>query len=223
MSLFSCSTIVDTPEAVRPFLADPVKHWKKGYSAFELATSWVTASGFPMSVRNVMEACAPYAGAQLIEGFFEREVDLRTPGRPSQTDLLVLARLRSGHAVIAVEGKVAEPFGPLVSEWRGGDGKERRLQSLSQSLGLRAEATNGLRYQLLHRTASALYEAERYGFGQALMLVHSFSLTDESLGDFRNFADAFGVSGAGRNTISSARLLNGIELRLGWVADRPSP
>lgn len=62
-----------------------------------------------------------YAGAQLVEGLFEREVDLRTPGRRSQTDLLPFVKLVHGNTVIAVEGKVDEPFGDLVSTWNSGN------------------------------------------------------------------------------------------------------
>ena len=40
------------------------------------------------------------------------------------------------------------------------------------------------KYQLLHRTASAIIEAERFNANHALMLVHSFSLANEWYGDF---------------------------------------
>ncbi len=58
-----------------------------------------------MPVRAVLDACPGYAGADLIEDLFEREVDLRTPGHPSQTDLLTLAKLDHSCAAIAVEGR----------------------------------------------------------------------------------------------------------------------
>lgn len=205
------------------FLAEPDRHWRKGYSACELATSWVRANDIPRPVRRVLDTCPPYLGADLIEGFFEREVDLRTPGRPSQTDLLALVRLRDGGAAIAVEGKVAEPFGPLVAEWLDGDGKRRRLAGLCSALRMTPDTCHELRYQLFHRTASALFEAERYGFRHALMLVHSFSPVHASLQDYQRFAAALGMTGANPDAVSSARTLNGIELRLAWVADRAAP
>jgi hypothetical protein len=34
----------------REFLANPEKQWKKGYSAYELATSWENANNLPSSV-----------------------------------------------------------------------------------------------------------------------------------------------------------------------------
>ena len=77
-----------------------------------------------------------------------------------------------GDAVIAVEGKVDEPFGDLVSTWNDhSSGKERRLEALCASLGLRVADLGGIRYQLLHRTASAIYEAQRYRTTRAVMLV----------------------------------------------------
>jgi hypothetical protein len=46
---------------------------------------------------------------------------------------------------------------------------------LCATLGLNTSDVGGLRYQLLHRTASAVYEAQRYRSRRAIMLVHSFS------------------------------------------------
>ena len=42
----------------------------------------------------------------------------------------------TGYGVIAVEGKAREPFGPLVSEWNDGPGKQARLDGLCEQLGL---------------------------------------------------------------------------------------
>jgi Domain of unknown function (DUF6946) len=62
--------------------------------------------------------------------------------------------------VAAVEGKVAEPFGPLVSEWLVADaqgpspGKLERLAFLCERLSLNDDDCQSVRYQLLHRTVS---------------------------------------------------------------------
>ena len=66
---------------------------------------------FGARAESVLATSDTYAGCDLLEGFLEREVKLNSPGRASQTDLLVLARLRNGLGVIAVEGKAREPFG----------------------------------------------------------------------------------------------------------------
>ena len=174
MSRFFYAKEITKPEGVIPYLAKRERHWKKGYSAYELAYSWVNADDIPAPARSVLDRCPDYKGAALAEGLFERDVDLRTPGRRSQTDLLVFAKLAHGNAVIAVEGKVEEPFGALVADWNDHTTcKERRLEALCTSLGLQVSDVDGIRYQLLHRTASAIYEAQRYRTKRAMMLVHS--------------------------------------------------
>ena len=110
-------TELTEPAHVQPYLAKPELHWKKGYSAYELASSWIGADDIPSRVRAVLDTCPAYQQATLIEGFFERETELRTPGRPSQTDLLVLAWLKNGLGIIGVEGKVNEPFGVNLPEY----------------------------------------------------------------------------------------------------------
>src|SRR6185369_7411305 len=78
---------------------------------------------------------------------------------------------------VAVEGKVAEPFGPTLDEWLANpsDGKQSRLAYLRDLLGLPAEIPGDLRYQLLHRAGSAIVEASRFKTDSAAIIVHSFS------------------------------------------------
>ena len=162
---------------------------------------------------------------ELIEGFFEKETDLRSRGRPSQTDLLALTGDGEGFAVLGVEGKVDEPFGPLISEWLtdASANKRARLSVLQETLGLADHNVSNLRYQLLHRTAAAIYEAQRYKVRRALMLVHSFSEGHSWFDDFRVFADAIGTPVSGTNELSAEVEVEGVSLRLGWVADEISP
>ena len=211
------------PAAVRPLLGDPKRHWKPRFSAYELAHAWIGAGGIPGAVRGVLDTAAELRGAELAEGWFERETALGTPGRPTQTDLLALLRLPSGYAILAVEGKAAEPFGHIVAAWNTSDGRENRLVDLCAKLGLDRARADSLRYQLLHRTAAALIEAQRYGARHAVMLVHSFSDQDVGLADYRAFAAALGVSGADPDRLSEPKTYDDVELRLGWVADRPQP
>jgi hypothetical protein len=205
------------PEDVKPYLAEE-KHWKAGYSASELATAWIGTGDIPGSVRTVLNNDDAFAGCRLIEGYFERQVDLQTPGRPSQTDLLALVQLADGsYGVIAVEGKAKEPFGQLVSEWNDTPGKQRRLDDLCARLRLDPASASDLRYQLLHRTVAALLEARRFGTGEAMMLVHSFDKDDTSLGDYQAFAQRLGVTGAGANEVTSSKTLDDVTLRLAWA------
>ncbi len=218
----------EKPEDLIPRLGKGELHWKKGRSAYELSHAWMAADGLPPTVRKVLAPVPGWCDGQLIDAFFERETNLRTTGWPSQTDLLVLMKMKDGNGVIAVEGKVDEPFGEIVTEWLGAGPpyaptRLKRLEGLCGSLGLGATACEGLYYQLLHRTAAALYEAQRYGFPRALMLVHSFSSDSAWFPEFAQFAAAMGMPVAAPNGVSEMRVCEGVELRLGWVSDTSSP
>ncbi len=156
-----------------------------------------------------------------MDGFFEREIELGSPGRNSQADLLVIAGLRQEIGVIAVEGKVNEPFGEFVKDWNTTPGKQVRLERLAQTLGLGLTDVGGIRYQLLHRTASTIYEAKRYRCRQAMMLVHSFSPTHRWFEDFEAFSSLMDQPVSIPGSVSIAKMCEGISLRLAWVADSP--
>jgi len=132
----------------------------------------------------------------------------------------VLARNISGQpVVIAVEGKVDEPFGPLVGEWRKQEsaGKKERLRFLCKVLGLETGSVDALRYQLLHRTAAAVLEAERFGASAAIMLVHSFSPEQAGFQDYALFAKAIGADA--REGAVATTSIKGPPLFLAWVTD----
>ena len=67
MTRFFHAQEIAKPEEVIPFLAKQERHWKRGYSAYELAHSWVNADDIPGQVREVLATCADYAGVTLIE------------------------------------------------------------------------------------------------------------------------------------------------------------
>ncbi len=212
-------TPLHQPEDARQFLAKPRTQWKTGYSAKEIAESWIRAQNFPAPVRSLLNTCPDYHDAKLIEGFFERKTHLRSPGRDSQTDLLVFARTAAGVKVIGVEGKRDEPFGDLVNNWNKSPGQQRRLDVLCSYLELDPADCGDLRYQLFHRTVATLFEAESAQAKGALMLVHSFSPDDTSFDDFGAFTATLDMSVETTNMIGPARTLNGIVLRFGWVRD----
>ena len=58
MSRFFYAHEIRKPADVIPHLAQQERHWKKGYSAYALAHSWVNAGDIPASVRSVLETCA---------------------------------------------------------------------------------------------------------------------------------------------------------------------
>jgi Domain of unknown function (DUF6946) len=148
----------------------------------------------------------------------EHKVSLPGGSRSSQNDLFVLAKGDDQVISIAVEGKVSEPFGDTVSKRLENPslGRKNRLEFLCTELGLESDGVSNIRYQLLHRTVSAILEAKRFNASHALMLVHSFSLTDEWFEDYASFAALFGID-AKVNRIHSAPKIGDIQLYLGWV------
>ena len=79
---------------------------------------------------------------------------------------------------------------------------ERFLYELLQ---LDEDGVLDLRYELLHRTAAAVLEAQRFTTRYALMLVHSFSSTDASLPAERWPVRAIGPGRRSRAPVSPAQ------------------
>lgn len=207
----------------RPPVAQPEQRWRPGRSGHALATSWQAAPGFPRAVRDV------FAGS----GRLFEEIDmllgipgLKTPlpprgGRASQTDLFVLARTRRVLVAIAVEGKVDESFGPTVEEWLGPEpspGKRERLDFLCQLLQIPPKKARGCRYQLMHRTAAAVLEAQRFNAQHAVLLIHSFSPDHAGFDEFESYCDLLGTR-ALLGDLAPTSPRDGILLHLGWATD----
>lgn len=209
------------PDCVIPHLGKGELHWRDGYSAKELAKHWWRYNSLPPDVKRVLATERLFSDAKLVDAIFERDTRIGDSGRCSQTDLLAILRLREGGlAVMGVEAKVNEPFGKLIGEeyWEGvGGRKMARIERLCRMLGLDLErsATLDLRYQLLHRTAAALYEAENYQTGKAIMLVETFSRDDAHWDDFAAFARALNAK-AERMRLSRASIPGTTELWVGW-------
>jgi hypothetical protein len=139
----------------------------------------------------------------------------------TETDLLAILGLADALGVAAVEGKVDESFGPLVSEWLTDETHKRsRLSALTNVLGLAGQDISRLHYQLLHRTASAVYEAQRYRASTALMLVHSFSTKRSGWTDFATFLQAIDlVSSPKPNEILGPKRIGTVEVYAAWLMD----
>jgi hypothetical protein len=221
---------IEKPDEIIPRLGKQARHWKVGRSAYELSTAWMSAGGIPEVVSTVLAKAPEWADATLLDGIFERETEIPGNGRPSQTDLLAIVGLAHGNAILGVEGKVDEPFGRPVEEWLAegpSENKVVRLSGLCATLGVKPDAVHALRYQLFHRSCAAIYEAKRFRYGRAMMLVHSFAPFDDGNGpagyaDFSTFASAVGMPVAGPGNVSPTKLCDGVEFRLAWVSDKPS-
>ncbi len=212
------------PRDVIPHLGSP-SHWRDGYSAKAIAEAWF--DGLPRMVElTIQHRCSTdiFLNSELIDVFLERKISLGDGRQPSQADALAILGLADGLAIMAVEGKVREPFGKQVREWMAGSsptsGKPARLTRLCETLGLQSKDVASLRYQLFHRTASAIYEAKRYRAKTAVMMVHSFDPHDAGLADFQAFASAMGFEGAqATRTVGPVRCED-VDLYLGWTTDR---
>lgn len=210
-----------SPDDWRRYLADPGKQWRSGYSARELAECWERAGGFPIEFGELFAQAGNPALRQmeLLLAIPEHQVVLPGGGRPSQNDLFVLARAGDGRlAAIMVEGKAAEPFGETLGTWLKGasPGKRLRLKFICERLGLEGDPPTNIRYQLLHRTASAVLEAQRFGAKYALMIVQSFHPEHKWLEDYQAFLNLFAATG-GTNELVELHCQKDVTLLAGWV------
>lgn len=212
-------------ESWRARLAEPNRHWRDGHSAKYLAKSWEHASGFPQSVEDVFSSSDLPTFDQLtfLCGFPEHEVPLPPrERRPSQNDIFVLAKNVHDELIsMTVEGKVSECFGEPIGEWLGvnpSQGKRERLQYLKQCLELDNPNLDKIRYQLLHRTASAIIESIRFGARIAVMIVHSFSCDREGFEDYCAFLSLWGESGR-INGINHVTRKEPPDLYLAWISE----
>ena len=218
-------TFTSGPQDWQALLADPQKHWKTGYSARTLAYSWEAADGFPAEVGLPFTQCTEPLLANITPVLAVPEFKVPLPGgvRASQNDIFVLARSFAGPVSIMVEGKVIESFGPTLDEWRkdASGGKEERLSFLLRSLGLGASPAGSVRYQLLHRAASAIITGEQYRAAAAVLLVHSFSQERVGWSDYQAFTQLFGVE-AVLGSVQRLGDASSVPLFGVWVVGNPS-
>ena len=209
-----------SPVDWKRLLAKPDLHWKAGASAMAAASSWESADGFPPEVSAALDSGpGELRGLELILAVPEWEVPLPGGSTTSHTDVLALGTNASGLVAIAVEAKVDEPLGPTLGEKRtdASAGQEERLRYLHTVLEIPQPLPDSIRYQLLHRTASALLTARRFHAGAAVMLIQSFSPESRWFDDFAAFAAALGAS-AQSGGVASGPHLKAPRLYLGWCA-----
>lgn len=216
---------IEKAEDWKYLLAEPDRQWKTGFSAKTLAYCWQESNEFHAEIERVFHesGISDFKEIELLVAFPEYKVPLPGGIQPSQNDVFVLAKGKRQLISIAVEGKVSEPFGEMIVDWKERDdggkddgGKQVRLHSLCDVLELDISKLDNIRYQLLHRTASAVIEAQRFNAINAVMLVHSFSPTNEWFEDYQSFLTLFGKKGK-LNALVCAGKINRVKLYLGWV------
>ena len=148
----------------------------------------------PREISDVLDASGDKSltSLELLAAIPEWEVDLPGGERPSQTDVLAITRNEFGLVILGVEAKVDEPFGPTLGEKRANaqEGQLERISYLERELGCVSSMEDSIRYQLLHRTVSAILTARAFHAGIAVMLVQSFSPDSRWREDFETFAAA---------------------------------
>lgn len=216
MALFYGMQRLESPEDWKDLAGS--NKWQPTRSAYELAYAWQGAGGIPADIATGLERSGQLAlaGLRLEIALVEKPVFLDTLKAPSMTDIMAYARNGSGEPVVmAVEGKVTETFDIPVRDWlRGGVGKgtadvsvrptrARRLQFLADRLGVTIDHDSALYYQLLHRTVSALTEAELHGAVAAVLLIHSFAPGDiTNWQAYQAFIGALGGAAPAKQVVS---------------------
>ncbi len=219
------------PTDWRRLLADPEKQWAHRKSALEMAVCWESARdtprGIPSEVANALDTAPALLGAHLLIGIPEHKVPFEGGGHPSQNDLWTLLRAGSRLVSMTVEAKAGEKLDHIVQDWLPKDnqpsGKPERLSALKDWLGIPGTDVSHIRYQLLHRTASALKEAERFGASMAVALIQSFDrfADEESLQDVIKFGNVMGISVKEGDVVRSPRPTK-VPLFIGWVTSQPA-
>lgn len=206
-------------DAWRRFLAEPDKQWRDGYSAKSLAECWEDARGIPAEVGALLETIAP--DPRLLFAFPEHKVALPGSSRgESQNDIFAFVRSGPSTVAVMIEGKVNESFDRRLSDWlrNASPGKLERFAYLASSLGLDETSIPGdIHYQLLHRTVSALIEADRFKADAAAMIVHSFSSTKKWFDAFAAFCGLLGIE-AEPDRLYLAKTQTSRPLYLGWAS-----
>ena len=203
-------------------LADPYKHWRKGFSARALAYAWESAKGFPPEIQALLASSEQiFHNVELLLVIPEHKVLLPPNNEnPSQNDIFALAKDGEDNLIaLTVEGKVSESFGELLSRWNaeGSKGKRTRLAFIQETLGLAGELPHTISYPLLHHTVSAVLEAKRFAAKNAVMVVQSFSPSDEGFVEYQTFLKLFGVKEATPAKLYFLTEAMGVRLYSGWA------
>ncbi|MCA1749627.1 MAG: hypothetical protein ABR601_09725 [Parasphingopyxis sp.] len=109
--------------------------------------------------------------------------------------------------------KLERPCAGMAAVWQS---LPERLRYICDLLGL-IDVPPDVHYQLLHRSASALVEAERFDAKMAGMIVHSFSPKNRWRAAFDRFVDLLGGSAESDDPIRIS-VPSGKTLMLGWAS-----
>jgi hypothetical protein len=219
------------PTDWRRLLADPETQWEPGKSALEMAVAWEAARrsdrGLPQDVADALDSSPDLSGAKLVIGLPEHEVTMTGGGHASKNDLWTLLRKDDHFFSMAVEAKAGEPLDDYVQDWltksQGRTRKPERLRALQERLGLVDRDVLSIRYQLLHRAASALIEADRFKAKAAILLIQSFNREEDagSWDDCLRFGEILEMSLCS-GQVGLTKVRTTVPLYFGWVSSQPA-
>lgn len=173
----------------------------------------------PPEIQNILDSGsdAAIANLELLVALPEWEVELPGGERASQTDVLAITRNSSGLVILGVEAKVDETFGPTIGDKKAkhSDGQLERILFLEKTLGRNEPFDGQIRYQLLHRSVSALLTARAFHASTAVMLVHSFSRDSAWRNDFDRFCQELNCESLSPDLYEIPKIEGG-RLLLGW-------
>ena len=201
-------------------LGKPKLHWKKGRSAMSAAACWEASHpNLPREISATLDCTddPSISNLKLLAAVPEWEVELPGGTNASQTDILAITRNQHGLVILGVEAKVDEAFGPRLAKKKCDATKDQlyRIAYLENELGRTTSFDDQIRYQLLHRTVSALLTAREFHATVAVMLVHSFSPTSKWREDFDSFCQALDCKSLSED-LREVKNIDGPRLILGW-------
>ena len=176
-------------------------------------------NGLPSEVSEIVGT-----ETRLILAIPEHKVPIPGGSAPSQSDVFALLAMEDGTCTLTVETVRDESFGPLIHQWQETKANrgEDRLTALCNELDVEYPPPADLRYQLFHRTVSAIYEADRFNANTAAMIVHSFFPEGEDqdkdgFSDFAAFCGLLGLTGVEKSKPMWTTLSTGRDLLIGWA------
>lgn len=210
----------------KELLANPEKQWETGFSAKAIAYCWESnKNNFPTEIDESLKNSG--LNLDVLFAIPEYKVTLDNGKAPSQNDLFILSKNKDLNelVVIMVEGKVNEPFDNPIEKWYldESNGKKNRFEFLAEKLEIDESISkyNKLRYQLFHRTVSAILTAEKFCAKKAVMIIHSFSPKNKWHNDYLEFVKMLNPNpniSEEVGTIERCKTLkSGIELYIGWI------
>lgn len=201
------------------------RHFKEGHSAFELTHRWKNVgSRMPEPIYSIFQnsGITDVRDIEILQIYVEYPVFLDSLRTPSKNDLMIFCKSTiAPKIVVAVEAKCAETFAERVQTWiRAPDSpnsrkqrklfkapvsivgrKEKRLAFLNEVLSVTISPDSHLRYQLLHRTASAILTARQTFANIAVVLIQAFTQSDSNYADFMEFCKFLGIQKPTRDTV----------------------